>query len=326
MSGLGAYQTKAKEIMAEVRKSVVGKDEVIAKIMMALLARGHVLVEDIPGVGKTTMSIAFAKALGLECNRLQCTPDTMPSDIVGFMMYNKQTGRFEYKQGAASCNILLADEINRTSPKTQSALLQVMEEGSVTVDGKTTKLPDPFIVLATQNPLGSVGTQKLPESQLDRFMIKISMGYPSVEDEVNIMRGRSESNVRDNVETVVTLDEFYALRSEVDKVFVDDVIYRYVAEIVKATRESNDIIQGVSPRGSIAIIAMAKAVAFLRGHEYVLPSDIQFIITDTVCHRLVTSGSLKHSGISPQEAISNIMDKVNAPTISVIDASKKIIV
>ncbi|MBQ4284423.1 MAG: MoxR family ATPase [Lachnospira sp.] len=325
MSEFGFYQKKAKAVLKEVKKSVIGKDETICKVMMALLARGHVLIEDIPGVGKTTMALAFAKALGLECNRMQFTPDVMPSDILGFTMYNKATNKFEYKQGAAMCNIFLADEINRTSPKTQSALLQVMEEGMITVDGKSTKLPDPFMVLATQNPLGSAGTQKLPESQLDRFMIKISMGYPSVADEISILRNKQESDVKIKSETVITEEEFKGLRETVDKVFVDDSVLEYVANIAKATRNSSDILQGISPRGSVAIVAMSKAMAFLRGHEYVLPSDVQYVITDTVSHRIVLNKGLRRSNLTEKEIIATIMNSVPAPTISVVDESEKII-
>ena len=191
------YLKKSKAVLREVRKAVIGKDDIICKVYMAIIAGGHVLLDDIPGVGKTTMAHAFANALGLEYNRIQFTPDVMPSDITGFSMYNRQTGKFEFKQGAAMCNMLLADEINRTSPKTQSALLQIMEESRVTVDGNTYDLPEPFIVIATQNPIGSIGTQKLPESQMDRFMIRLSMGYPKMEDEISIMKNRLEPDKRD---------------------------------------------------------------------------------------------------------------------------------
>lgn len=325
MSEFGFYQKKAKVVLKEVKKSVIGKDEIICKVMMALLARGHVLIEDIPGVGKTTMALAFAKTLGLECNRMQFTPDVMPSDILGFTMYNKATNKFEYKQGAAMCNIFLADEINRTSPKTQSALLQVMEEGMITVDGKSEKLPDPFIVLATQNPLGSAGTQRLPESQLDRFMIKLSMGYPTVADEINILKYKQETDVKIVSETVITEEEFKGMREAVDKVFIDDSILEYVANIAKATRNCSDILQGMSPRGSIAVVAMSKAMAFLRGHEYVLPSDVQYVITDTIAHRIVLNKGIRRGNINERDVIKTLMDGVKAPTISIVDESEKII-
>ncbi len=312
------YLNMAKRVLVEVKKSVVGKDEIICKIMMALLARGHVLIEDIPGVGKTTMALAFAKALGLECNRVQFTPDVMPSDIVGFNMYNREKNVFEYKAGAAHCNIFLADEINRTSPKTQSALLQVMEEGRVSVDGVTMKLPDPFMVIATQNPFGSVGTQKLPESQLDRFMIRITMGYPSIEDEVSIMKGKAQ--VAPNTiasEKVIDEEDFIAIRELVDNIYVDDSVYEYVAKLADRTRRSPDILQGISPRGSIAVINMSRAEAFLRGREYVLPSDVQFVLNDTMAHRIILNKSLKRGHITEESVIEEICKSVEVPKIGV---------
>ena len=284
------YLKKSKAVLREVRKSVIGKDDVICKVYMAIIVGGHVLLDDIPGVGKTTMAHAFANALGLKCNRVQFTPDVMPSDITGFSMYNRQTGKFEFKQGAAMCNLLLADEINRTSPKTQSALLQIMEEYRVTVDGETYDLPEPFMVIATQNPIGSIGTQKLPESQMDRFMVKLSMGYPSVEDEITIMKSRSENDKRKILsECVLDNGDIQAIKEAVSDIYVDDSIYEYVANIVDKTRHRENIIQGVSPRGSISIISMAKAEAFLRGNEYVLPSDIKNIAVETLAHRLITN-------------------------------------
>lgn len=249
---------KIKRALIEVRKSVIGKDEEVCKVMIAFLAGGHVLVEDIPGVGKTTMATAFAKALGLKCNRMQFTPDVMPSDIVGFNMYNKATGEFQYKAGAVNCNIFLADEINRTSPKTQSALLQVMEEGRTSVDGKIYRLPEPFMVIVTQNPYGSIGTQSLPESQLDRFMIKISMGYPKVEEEVSILKAKQNKRTI-LTETVIGDEELHTIKANVDDVFVDDSIYEYIAMLAKATREHPDVSQGLSPRGSIALLRILKA-------------------------------------------------------------------
>lgn len=308
---------KAKLVFNEVCKTVIGKDEIVLKILMAILSNGHVLVEDIPGVGKTTMAISFANALGLKCNRVQFTPDIMPSDVTGFNMYNKMTNKFEYKAGAAMCNIMLADEINRTSPKTQSALLQVMEERCVTVDGVTYELPDPFIVIATQNPYGSVGTQRLPESQMDRFAICLSLGYPTVEDEIAILKGKQQHNNERVISKRVLQDgDLEQLRQVVQDIYVDDSIYEYVARIAKATRESNDIIQGISPRGSISIIAMAKAEAFLRGNQYVLPADIQYVLKDTIAHRMVFERSLSKDSLSEEKIISGIIKKVAVPQMS----------
>ncbi|MGN0320816.1 MAG: AAA family ATPase [Lachnospira sp.] len=310
------YLKKSKAVLREVRKAVIGKDDIICKVYMAIIAGGHVLLDDIPGVGKTTMAHAFANALGLEYNRIQFTPDVMPSDITGFSMYNRQTGKFEFKQGAAMCNMLLADEINRTSPKTQSALLQIMEESRVTVDGNTYDLPEPFIVIATQNPIGSIGTQKLPESQMDRFMIRLSMGYPKMEDEISIMKNRLEPDKRDiQVECVLNEGDIKEIKDKVASIYVDDSIYEYVAKIVAKTRVRENIIQGVSPRGSIALIAMAKAEAFLRGNEYVLPSDIKNIVIETFAHRVVTNVAGAAGNEMAKKEIKDILRTVPVPQI-----------
>ena len=310
------YLKKSKAVLREVRKAVIGKDDIICKVYMAIIAGGHVLLDDIPGVGKTTMAHAFANALGLEYNRIQFTPDVMPSDITGFSMYNRQTGKFEFKQGAAMCNMLLADEINRTSPKTQSALLQIMEESKVTVDGNTYDLPEPFIVIATQNPIGSIGTQKLPESQMDRFMIRLSMGYPKMEDEISIMKNRLEPDKRDiQVECVLNEGDIKEIKDKVASIYVDDSIYEYVAKIVAKTRVRENIIQGVSPRGSIALIAMAKAEAFLRGNAYVLPSDIKNIVIETFAHRVVTNVAGAAGNEMAKKEIKDILRTVPVPQI-----------
>lgn len=310
------YLKKSKAVLREVKKSVIGKDDVICKVYMAIIAGGHVLLDDIPGVGKTTMAQAFANALGLEYNRIQFTPDVMPSDITGFSMYNRQTGQFEFKNGATMCNVLLADEINRTSPKTQSALLQIMEEYKVTVDGATYDLPDPFMVIATQNPVGSIGTQKLPESQMDRFMIRLSMGYPSIEDEVVIMKTQSENYKRaDMSQCVLENGDIQGIRNAVADIYVDDSIYNYVAMIASKTRSRDGIVQGVSPRGSIAAIAMAKAEAFLRGNTYVLPSDIKNIIVETFAHRMVMDVTGAAGNDAAGKAIQDILKGIPVPKI-----------
>lgn len=310
------YLKKSKAVLREVKKSVIGKDDVICKVYMAIIAGGHVLLDDIPGVGKTTMAQAFANALGLEYNRIQFTPDVMPSDITGFSMYNRQTGQFEFKHGATMCNVLLEDEINRTSPKTQSALLQIMEEYKVTVDGATYDLPDPFMVIATQNPVGSIGTQKLPESQMDRFMIRLSMGYPSIEDEVVIMKTQSENYKRaDMSQCVLENGDIQGIRNAVADIYVDDSIYNYVAMIASKTRSRDGIVQGVSPRGSIAAIAMAKAEAFLRGNTYVLPSDIKNIIVETFAHRMVMDVIGAAGNDAAGKAIQDILKGIPVPKI-----------
>ena len=317
MEELEFYLKKAKQVVYEVKKTVVGKDEAICKLLMAILAKGHILIEDIPGVGKTTMALAFSKALGLECNRLQFTPDIMPSDLTGFNLYNRQTGQFKYKPGAVLCNILLADEINRTSPKTQSALLEVMEERRVTVDSQSIELPKPFMVMATQNPFGSIGTQKLPESQLDRFMIQISLGYPTVEDEIAILKNKTNGSPKIISEKVLTAEELMAMQAYVEQIYVDDRVYDYVARIAKATRNSPEILQGISPRGSIAVLAIAKAEAFLRGHTYVLPSDIQYVLMDAAAHRIIVDNGLRNGNVTAETALKNVLKTVSVPKLDV---------
>lgn len=276
-----------KKAAEEIRKSVIGKDDVIIKILMTACAGGHILLEDIPGVGKTTMAMAFSKALSLDYNRMQFTSDVMPADVTGFYMPNRSTGEFEFKPGAIFCNLFLADEINRTSSKTQSALLEAMEEGSVTVDSVTRKLPEPFIVLATQNPSGSAGTQLLPESQLDRFMIKLSMGYPTVAHEAAILKAKSSKKSLPQVNTVMTAADLAQLRNTAEDVFVSDEIYDFIARLSDATRHDSRLELGVSTRGSIAAAAMAKCAAMFNGRGYVIPDDVIYVYTDVCAHRII---------------------------------------
>ncbi|MEE0685779.1 MAG: MoxR family ATPase, partial [Lachnospiraceae bacterium] len=258
------------KVLSEVKKAITGKDDCISKVFAAILAGGHILIEDVPGVGKTTLAIAFSKALSLVDRRMQFTPDVMPADILGFNMYQKETGKFVYYPGAIMCNLFLADEINRTSPKTQSALLEVMEEQKVTIEGETRDVPNPFVVMATQNPKGSAGTQLLPEAQIDRFMICVSMGYPNLKDEVEILKGKSVSSTT-NVYPVLSKEQLMKIKEEVEAVHVSDKLYAYIAMLSVATREHSYIELGLSPRGSIACAKMAKAWAYLKGRNYVLP-------------------------------------------------------
>lgn len=304
------------DVINETKKAVIGKDEIIIKIILAILSKGHVLLEDIPGVGKTTLAMAFSKAFSLDCNRVQFTPDVLPSDIVGFTILNKATGKFEYKHGACNCNLFLADEINRTSSKTQSALLEIMEEGRVSVDGVTRDLPKPFFVIATQNPSGSAGTQLLPESQLDRFMIKLSMGYPDLESEVNILKAKKDSNPLDDVEQVAQADDIVLLQNTVENIFVDDKVYEYVAKLTNETRNHEMIKLGVSPRGTLALMSITKAVALLKGRTYVIPDDVSFIFKDVVAHRLILSPQARINNTSARQVAVDILKKVPVPTIS----------
>lgn len=305
---------KTKDIWNEIKKTIVGKDEIVLKILMAVFADGHILIEDIPGVGKTTMALTFSKVLGLKCNRMQFTPDVMPSDVVGFNVYNREKSCFEYRDGTVMCNLFLADEINRTSPKTQSALLQVMEEGSVTVDGVERQLPKPFTVIATQNPYGSAGTQRLPESQLDRFMVCLTMGYPSVDEEIEILKSKKEQTRIKSVQAA-SADELVHIKDYVRNIHVDDEIYRYVAQIAKVSRHSEAIIQGISPRGSIAIIGMAKACAFVNGRDYVIPSDVSSVIEDVAAHRIVVKHGINSKRYPAREVIRDIVKRVDVPRI-----------
>lgn len=306
-----------KQAIHEIKKAVIGKDEVIMKIFVTLLARGHILLEDIPGVGKTNLALALSKSLQLDYHRIQLTPDIMPSDIIGFTMYNPQTQTFEYKQGIAFCHLLLADEMNRTSSKTQSALLELMEEGQMTVDGKTYVLPQPFCVIATQNPFGSAGTQLLPDSQLDRFMSRLSLGYPQFDEEIEIMKRRQTTNPLDDIKAILSPEMILQLQKKSDQVFVHDDIYHYIMLIISATRKHEQIEQGVSPRGSLALMKTAKAYAFLNERDYVIPQDIQHVAPMVLAHRLILTYEAKMNKISPYQIIDEIIKKIGEPQIKV---------
>ena len=300
-------------VVNEVKKAVTGKDDCIYKVFAAILAGGHILIEDVPGVGKTTLAMAFSKALSLENHRMQFTPDVMPADILGFNMFQKETGQFIYYPGAVMCNLFLADEINRTSPKTQSALLEVMEEGRVTIDSETREVPTPFIVMATQNPKGSSGTQLLPESQLDRFMICMSMGYPELKDEVEILKGKSTSSIQ-QVKAVLPLEQLLIMKEQVEEVYVSDRLYAYVASLAQATREHPYLELGLSPRGSIACVRMIKAWAYLKGRDYVLPEDVAEVFLDVAKHRIVLNTKARVARVSAAGVLQEILAKVKQPT------------
>lgn len=309
------YNGKAIQIMDEVNKVVIGKRVIIGKVLTAILAKGHILLEDNPGVGKTTLALAFSKAMALEHHRLQFTPDVLPTDVVGFHLLSKDGESYQYKPGAIMCNLFLADEINRTSSKTQSALLEVMEEGKVTVDSVTREVPKPFVVMATQNPIGSVGTQMLPESQLDRFMIKLSMGYPDVKSEIGILKERQNSNPLDNVVRVVEKEEILTMQNVVEEVYVHDSIYEYITLLVNQTREHPLIDLGVSPRGSLAVMNMVKATAFLCRRDYVVPSDVQYIFKDVASHRMILKPKARINNVTVDNLLDDILRLVKAPRI-----------
>jgi MoxR-like ATPase len=296
----------------EVKKVVRGKDEIIRSIMMTILSGGHILLEDVPGVGKTTLAVAFSRVLGLEYKRIQFTPDVMPSDVTGFSMYNKKTDTFDYVPGGAMCNILLADEINRTSPKTQSALLEVMEEGKVTVDGITREVPKPFVVIATQNPFGSSGTQRLPQSQLDRFRTRLSIGYPDKESEIMILKGRGMTAIND-ITPVFDRDRLVNIQSEVSGVFVSDELYSFITDIAIGTRESELFDMGISPRGSLAVLRLAKASAYMDDRDYVVPEDVLDVVKFGTAHRVEISERARAIHITEQEAIGEVIKHLDVP-------------
>ena len=309
-------QKKFFEIISEIKKNVIGKDDVIIKALLSIIAGGHILIEDIPGVGKTTMALAFSKALSLKYNRMQFTPDVLPTDITGFSIYNKSTGNFEYKPGVAVCNLFLADEINRTSSKTQSALLEIMEEGNITVDGKSYCLPKPYIVIATQNPIGSIGTQMLPESQLDRFMIKLNMGYPDIRDEILILRSRLENKRNNNVRSAVKINELLEIQETVQNIYIDDIILEYIARLADATRHHPMISLGLSPRGTISLASMARATAVIQGRDYVIPDDVAFIFKDISQHRIILERKAALSNMSETSILNEILKNVPVPKLA----------
>lgn len=310
-----AVGTYAQTIINQVRKAVVGKDKVLLWVLAAILAKGHVLMEDIPGVGKTTMALAFSKTLGLQQNRVQFTPDVLPSDVTGFSILDQVSGKMVYQPGAVLCNLFLADELNRATSRTQSALLEAMEEGQVTVDGVTHEIPKPFVVIATQNPTGAAGTQLLPDSQMDRFTIQLSLGYPSPKDEMSMVKSRQGANPLNDMEPILSHRELIALQQEVEKTHVADEIIAYVVELISATRNSELLARGGSPRATLAVIAMSKAIAQLRGRDYVVPKDVQETMLPTVTHRLQLSPKAEAQGLTAAQVLQQIVDQVAAPKV-----------
>ena len=306
---------KIQNILTEIESVIVGKNENVEKILMAILAQGHVLMEDVPGVGKTTTALTFAKVLGLDTRRVQFTSDTVPSDVIGYSVYDKNADSFVYKPGAIMTNLLLADEINRTSSKTQSALLEAMEEHRVTVDGQTYDLPTPFVVLATQNPTGSAGTTLLPSSQLDRFLIRLSMGYPDHCSQINILRDRHSENPLDRVQPVVTKDELLQLVQETRNVEANDRIFDYVTTLAEATRTHPMVELGVSPRGALALCRMAKAHAFLAGRDYAMPEDVAAVFPDVCAHRLILSAKARMMEEKAENILAEILKSVDMPVL-----------
>lgn len=303
---------KLGQVQEAVNQIIKGKEHVVEKVLAAIIGGGHILMEDIPGVGKTTLATTFARALSLDYRRVQFTPDVLPSDLLGFSMYHSRKGEFEFQEGAVFCNLLLADEINRTSPKTQSALLEVMEEHQVSIEGTTRRLPDPFIVIATENPAGSSGTQLLPESQLDRFLIRLSMGYPGHEDAVALLKGEVWKQLSD-VSPILSLEELRDIQDRTEKVFVHDSIYEYMVSLVEETRNNPLFALGASPRAAIALLRMSRAMAMLAGRDFVTAKDVQSVLIDVLGHRVRLSAKCRAEGIPVSDAIDRLYETVKSP-------------
>ena len=293
----------------------MGKDAVLLWVLAAMLAGGHILLEDIPGVGKTTMALAFSKVMGLKCSRVQFTPDVLPSDVTGYSILDQAAGKMVYQPGAVLCNLFLADELNRATSRTQSALLEAMEEGQVTVDGTSHPIPKPFTVIATQNPAGASGTQLLPDSQMDRFMVRLSLGYPSRKDEMNMVLSRQKGNPLAALTPLFTADQVAYLQSLVAQTYVGEPVVAYIIDLIDATRHKDDILRGASPRATLALTAMAKAIAQLRGRDYVIPADVKEVFVTTIAHRLILSPKAEGRNATPEDILRQILEQVHAPKL-----------
>ena len=307
--------TQAQKVISQVRRVVVGKDKTLLWVLAAIMAKGHILLEDIPGVGKTTMALAFSRTLGLSYNRVQFTPDVLPSDITGYSILNQATGQMTYQPGAVLCNLFLADELNRATSRTQSALLEAMEEGQVTVDGVSHRLPEPFVVIATQNPTGAAGTQLLPDSQMDRFMVRLSLGYPNPKDEMAMVMNRQGQDPLQSLGQLLASTDVALLQETVAHTYVSTDVVKYIVELVNATRQHADISRGASPRATLAVTAMAKAVAQLRGRDYAVPKDVQEVFSHVVAHRLLLSDHAEGKGVTAEQVLKQIIDGVDAPKL-----------
>lgn len=303
------------QVLGQVRRAVVGKDAVLLWVLAAILARGHILLEDIPGVGKTTMALAFSRVLDLQYSRVQFTPDVLPSDVTGYSVPDPRTGEMQYQPGAVLCNLFLADELNRATSRTQSALLEAMEEGQVTVDGVSHPIPEPFVVIATQNPVGAAGTQLLPDSQLDRFMVRLSLGYPSPKDEAAMVLNRQGGNPLHALRPLMSREQLTAIQDTVEATFVSDSVVNYIVSLITATRQNENILRGASPRATLAVTAMAKSVAQLRGRDYVVPGDVREVFPQTVAHRLILSPRAETQGKCAELVLRNILDTVPVPKL-----------
>ncbi len=303
----------AKQILLQLRRVIVGKDDVLLWTLAAILAKGHILLEDVPGVGKTTMALGFSRVLDMDYSRVQFTPDVLPSDVTGYSVLDSKSGEMRYQKGAVLCNLFLADELNRATSRTQAALLEAMEEGQVTVDSISHRLPTPFAVIATQNPTGAAGTQLLPDSQMDRFTVRLSLGYPSPQQEIRMVLDRSSGNPLDTLRTVVTRDQLAAMQKAVAETHVSEAVVSYIVALITATREDERLARGASPRATLAVTSMAKAVASLQGRDYVLPEDVGEVLVPTVAHRLLLSARAEGEGLTAEAILRDIQKAVTVP-------------
>ena len=310
---LTLFSEKIQGLKERIASVIVGQEQTVDLVLTAILANGHVLIEGVPGVAKTLLARLTARLIDADFSRVQFTPDVLPADITGFSLYRKELGSFEYQEGAVMCNLFLADEINRTSPKTQSALLEAMEERNVTVDGVTHVLPEPFHVIATENPIGSAGTQMLPESQLDRFMISLQIGYPEKQDELKILMSRDRTNPMDALQPVIFRDELKEMQKLTEEVRIHQVIYEYIINLVDATRKNEMIELGVSPRGALALAKMAKASAFLSGRSYVIPNDVSDVFLNVAEHRIRLSSKGRLNHLTAEKVLGEVLDTVKKP-------------
>lgn len=306
-------QEKIHAIIDNIERVMIGKRNIAELSVVALIAQGHVLLEDVPGVGKTMMVRALAKSVGAQFKRIQFTPDLLPSDVIGVSIYNPKDMEFEFRPGPIMGNIVLADEINRTSPKTQSALLEGMEEATVTVDGVTMSIPKPFFVMATQNPIDYEGTYPLPEAQLDRFLLKLRMGYPTHTEEIEVLKRAEKSAPIEDLSSVMSVEDLILLQKEVKDILVDDTIKNYIVDLANRTRKDSYVYLGVSPRGSLALMKASQAYAMLKGRDFVTPDDIQYLAPFVFSHRMILRSEARYDGITPEEIVERILAKTNVP-------------
>ncbi|MGM7703782.1 AAA family ATPase [Pseudalkalibacillus sp. Hm43] len=310
-----SYHPQLKQVVDNVENVMVGKRQATELSIVALLTGGHILLEDVPGVGKTMMVRSIAQSVGAKFNRIQFTPDLLPSDLTGVSIYNQKSMEFEFRAGPLMGNIVLADEINRTSPKTQSALLEAMEEQSITVDGFTHKLPEPFFVMATQNPIEYEGTYPLPEAQLDRFLLKIKMGYPTASEEMQVLSRNEKAQPIDELTAVLNLDDLLKLQKQVKSVFVEESVKQYIIDLVIRTRKHSGIHLGVSPRGSLALMKTAQAYALLLNRDYVVPDDIKYLAKSVLCHRIILKPEARFDGYTPEKVVEEILERTPVPVL-----------